>query len=62
MVNVEPLVDIFDLLLALGLIALGICGLAVVITVEVYHFRKGGKSSDKACAKPSRSGRSRQCI
>jgi hypothetical protein len=47
MVHVEPLVDIFDLLLALGFIALGICGLAVVITVEIYYFRKGGKKHGK---------------
>ena len=41
--HIEPLCSIFDLLLGIGFIALGLCGLAVIATIEIYHFRKGGK-------------------
>ncbi len=37
--HIEPLADIFDLLLGIGLIGLGLCGLAVIITVEIFYFR-----------------------
>lgn len=50
--TITPLADIFDLLLGIGLIALGLSILAVVITVEIYHFRKGGlRNEGNRCRK-----------
>ena len=46
--HIEPLVNFADLILAIGLIGLGLSILAVVITVEIYHFRKGGAEHDAA--------------
>lgn len=48
--HIEPLCSIFDLLLGIGLIALGLCGFAIVITVEIYYFRrrKGEAAYDAA--------------
>lgn len=56
--HIEPLVHFTDLILAIGLIGLGLSILAVVITVEIYYFRnpervkeankKGGAASDAA--------------
>ena len=51
---ITPLCDIFDLLLGIGLIALGISGLIVVATVEIYYFRKGGKKHGKTFQAASR--------
>lgn len=48
--HIEPLVHFADLILSIGLIGLGLSILAVVITVEIYYFRKGGKNRGKACA------------
>lgn len=41
--HIEPLVHFTDLLLAVGLIGLGLSILAIVVTVEIYYFRKGAK-------------------
>lgn len=37
--HIEPLVHFTDLLLAIGLIGLGLSILAILITVEIYYFR-----------------------
>ena len=57
--TITPLCDIFDLLLGIGLIALGVCGWIVIITIEIYYFRRGGKKHGKTCAEHQRGGRSR---
>lgn len=47
--HIEPICSIFDLLLGIGLIALGLCGFAIIITVEICYFRKpkkGGSARD----------------
>lgn len=49
--HIEPLVHFTDLILAIGLIGLGLSILAVVITVEIYYFRKGGGQHGKALQK-----------
>ena len=51
---IEPLVTIADLLLAIGLIGLGLSIGAIIITVEIYYFR-GGKYHGKTGAQPERS-------
>jgi|GEM_PF-6137193 len=38
--TITPLCDIFDLLLGIGLILLGLSLLAIVITTEICYFRK----------------------
>lgn len=55
--TITPICDIFDLLLGIGLIALGLCGLAIVITVEIFYFRRGGRKHGKTCAEHQRSSR-----
>lgn len=52
--HIEPLVHFTDLLLAIGLIGLGLCGFAIVITVEICYFRKGGNKSGKTLQGASR--------
>lgn len=46
--RIIPLVNVADLLIAIGLIGLGLCGFAIVITVEICYFRKGGIVHDAA--------------
>lgn len=46
--HIEPLCDIFDLLLGIGLIGLGLCGFAIIITIEICYFRRGGAACDAA--------------
>lgn len=48
--HIEPLVHFTDLLLAIGLIGFGLSILAIVITVEICYFRKGGKKHGKTGA------------
>ena len=62
--HIEPLVNFADLILAIGLIGLGLCGLAIIITVEIYYFRnpkviaektkKGAQTHGKAVQQNSR--------
>lgn len=52
--TITPICDIFDLLLGIGLIALGLCGIAIVITVEIFYFRRGGKKHGKTIRKSAR--------
>lgn len=48
--HIEPLVHFTDLLLAIGLIGLGLSILAIIITVEICYFRGGGKNeSNRSC-------------
>lgn len=46
--HIEPLCKTTDLLLGIGLILLGLCILAIIITVEICYFRKGGAAHDAA--------------
>jgi hypothetical protein len=52
--HIEPLCSIFDLLLGIGLIALGLSILAIVITVEIYYFRGGVAKSGKTLQSSAR--------
>lgn len=51
---IEPLVTVADLLIAIGLIGLGLSGLAVIITVEYCYFRKGGTKRGETLQNPTR--------
>lgn len=48
---IEPLVNFADLILAIGLIGLGLSILAIIITVEVCYFRGGGKNESNRSRK-----------
>lgn len=52
--HIEPLVHFTDLLIAIGLIGLGLSILAVLITVEIYYFRGGVAKSGKTLQSSAR--------
>jgi hypothetical protein len=47
--HIEPLVTVADLLIAIGLIGLGLSILAIIITVEICYFRGGKNESNRSC-------------
>ena len=54
--TITPTADIFDLLLGIGLIALGLSILVVVVMVEIFYFRKGGRQGDRLQGPRNRDG------
>lgn len=51
---IEPLVTVADLLIAIGLIGLGLSIGAIIITVEIYYFRGGVAKSGKTLQSSTR--------